>query len=359
VQVRSTGKECKVSFVVTSRNDNHGRDLLRRMQIFIKALLAQCARHGLVSELVLVEWNPPSDRPGLAEALSWPVDGGPCKVRIIEVPNRIHRRIKHSDRLPLFQMIAKNVGIRRARGKFVLPTNIDILFSDELMRFMVSDEPRPGLMYRVDRVDVSQDVPENGSVDEQLQFCERNIIRICSKYCTLTHTDKYRKTRDVFPWIERIPATVLFLIRPLVELDLRDFQQRYQMCTPIEGLHTNASGDFMLMSKEDWETIKGHPELEIFSMHLDGLTNYIAYYSGIREVVLGAPIYHIEHAGGWTPEVENDRSLYARLDNRGVPHLTYERLKELVALMRRDRKPLIFNDDSWGLAEFELPERSV
>ena len=29
-------------------------------------------------------------------------------------------------------MIAKNVGIRRARGEFVLATNIDILFSSEL-----------------------------------------------------------------------------------------------------------------------------------------------------------------------------------------------------------------------------------
>ncbi len=33
-------------------------------------------------------------------------------------------------------MIAKNVGIRRARGAFILCTNIDILFSDALFRLL-------------------------------------------------------------------------------------------------------------------------------------------------------------------------------------------------------------------------------
>ena len=33
-------------------------------------------------------------------------------------------------------MIAKNAGIRRARGQFVLATNIDIIFSNELVGFL-------------------------------------------------------------------------------------------------------------------------------------------------------------------------------------------------------------------------------
>jgi hypothetical protein len=33
-------------------------------------------------------------------------------------------------------MIAKNVGIRRARGRFVLATNVDILLDDALVRFL-------------------------------------------------------------------------------------------------------------------------------------------------------------------------------------------------------------------------------
>ena len=67
-------------------------------------------------------------RPPLGEAVRWPADTGPCQVRIVTVLVQLHRRYGHAAALPLYQMIAKNVGIRRARGEFILATNIDILF---------------------------------------------------------------------------------------------------------------------------------------------------------------------------------------------------------------------------------------
>ena len=152
-----------LSVVVTTRNDDHGGNLLRRTQTFVNALLAQCERHSLPAELIMVEWNPPEGRPHLAQALRWPVRKGYCEVRVVEVPGEVHARYRHSHALPLYQMIAKNTGIRRARGEFVLATNIDILFSDELMRFIAArrlkrenvsigslrcDGRRPGGRYR-------------------------------------------------------------------------------------------------------------------------------------------------------------------------------------------------------------------
>jgi hypothetical protein len=67
--------------------------------------------------------------------LRWPADFGPCTVRFIEVPPEVHDRYRHAANLPLFQMIAKNAGIRRAQGRFILVTNADILFSEELAAF--------------------------------------------------------------------------------------------------------------------------------------------------------------------------------------------------------------------------------
>ena len=107
-----------LSVVVTARNDDHGGNLLQRMQTFVNGLLAQCHRHGLAAELLIVEWNPPADRARLEEALRWP-EPGCCEVRIIEVPPEIHRRFVHWRELPLYQMIAKNVGIRRALGEYI------------------------------------------------------------------------------------------------------------------------------------------------------------------------------------------------------------------------------------------------
>src|SRR5262245_31960144 len=96
-----------LSIVATSRNDDHGGSLLRRMQIFVDGVIAQCRRHQLPAELILVEWNPPAERARLAHALQWPDDTAPCDVRIIEVPERLHGRFQHARQLPLFQMIAK------------------------------------------------------------------------------------------------------------------------------------------------------------------------------------------------------------------------------------------------------------
>ncbi len=167
-----------LSVVATSRNDNHGENLLRRTQIFVSGFIDQCKQHGLAGELILVDWNPPTDRPKLAEVLSWPAETSPCQVRLIQVPPELHSRLRHSAELPLFQMIAKNVGIRRARGRFVVATNIDILFSDELIRFIAAGKLEPGRMYRIDRHDVMPDVPLDASMEDRLEYCRTHLVRI-------------------------------------------------------------------------------------------------------------------------------------------------------------------------------------
>lgn len=196
-------QEPYISFIATSRNDNHGGSLTRRMQIFVQGLIAQCKRFNLPAELILVEWNPPADRPPLAQELKWPADTGPLKVRVVTVPRELHLRYKHSEHLPLFQMIAKNVGIRRARAPFVLATNIDILFNDELIHFFAERRLESGRMYRIDRFDVAADVPESAAIDEQLDYCSHNLLRVNRRDWTLpVSAHDQRQTifdNDIFP----------------------------------------------------------------------------------------------------------------------------------------------------------------
>ena len=167
-----------LSLVVTARNDDHGGNLLGRMQTFLNNWLKQARRFGISSEVIIVEWNPPADRPPLAEVLRWPEEPGPCTVRIIEVPAELHRRLPHAAALPLYQMIGKNVGIRRARGKFVLATNIDIVFSSELAAFLAAQSLDPSRMYRIDRYDAMSDVPVDADPEEQLEYCRTHLVRI-------------------------------------------------------------------------------------------------------------------------------------------------------------------------------------
>ena len=167
-----------LSLVVTARNDDHGGNLLERMQAFVSGWISQAKRYSIPSELIIVEWNPPADRPRLADALHWPRELGPCEVRLIEVPRELHRRFAHADALPLYQMIAKNVGIRRARGAYVLATNIDILFSNELACHFAARRLQHGRMYRIDRHDAMNAIPVDAPLDQQLEYCKTHLIRI-------------------------------------------------------------------------------------------------------------------------------------------------------------------------------------
>jgi hypothetical protein len=165
-----------LSVVATSRNDDHGGDLRKRMELFLAGLAAQANRHGVPIEVILVEWNPPSNRPGLREALRWPAPSTMFQARIVVVPPDVHTRFDPKGGLPLFQMIAKNVGIRRARGRFVLATNIDLLFPDELFEAL-RERLEPGVLYRSDRLDVSREIPAAGGIDELLSFCRSRVLR--------------------------------------------------------------------------------------------------------------------------------------------------------------------------------------
>jgi hypothetical protein len=185
-----------LSVVVTARNDDHGGNLRGRMQAFVNGFLNQCARHRLPAELIMVEWNPPEDRPRLAEALHWDAANAFCEVRIVEVPNQLHRRLEHWRTLPLYQMIAKNAGIRRAHGEFILATNIDVLFSDELMSFIAARKLQRGKMYRIDRWDIESGVPVDAPVEEQLAYAKSHLIRVCAREGT------FRVSPDGTPVLE-------------------------------------------------------------------------------------------------------------------------------------------------------------
>jgi hypothetical protein len=89
--------------------------------------------------------------------------------------------LRFADVLPLFQMIAKNVGIRRARGRFVLATNIDIIFSNELVELIAARQLQSGRLYRVDRHDIQPDFPVDASLEEQMAYCASHQLRVHSR----------------------------------------------------------------------------------------------------------------------------------------------------------------------------------
>jgi hypothetical protein len=319
-----------LSIVITGRNDDHGRNFLKRLQIFLHSLAQQCDHYSLNAEIVLVEWNPPAEKPAILNAIRLPETRTNCKLRIIQVPAEIHRSFKHSDQLPLFQMRAKNVGIRRARGKFVLATNPDIIFADELIGFLASQQLSPKRMYRVDRYDVSGEPPADGSVDQTLQYCRDHILRVNGRYISFEPQDgrfsrylRERRTLKTYP-LKR-------------------------------AVHTNGCGDFTLVSRQVWNELGGYPEWDVRAIHVDALLCIAAHFGPAPEQFLQKPnlIYHIEHE-----RLEGDANV--KSSHTSIPTLSWHHEVYPMALeMSRKSGIASFNDKNWGMAQLDFPEEVI
>jgi hypothetical protein len=203
----ASSAETYLSVVVTTRNDDHGGDPLKRLQAFVNTFAAQCRRTQLAAEIIVVEWNPPPDRPRVGELLRMTHDA-PFAVHFVEVPPEIHRRLRYADVLPLFQMIAKNVGVRRARGRFVLCTNIDIVFSNELVEYLASGRLEAGHIYRVDRHDIEADYPAEARLEEQMAYCRTHQIRLHTRLGTCP-VDPAGRPRALEPDVVGSPGVTL------------------------------------------------------------------------------------------------------------------------------------------------------
>ncbi len=362
-----------LSIVAVSRNDDHGGGLRRRMQSFLDGLADQCRHHGLDAELVLVEWNPPMERDGLADALRWPEAGStPLKARIVRVPETIHRRFAADASLPLFQMIGKNAGIRSARGEYVLVTNIDILFSDALMSWIASRPLAPGKLYRVDRYDVPNDVPEGTAREELLAWCAENAFRIHKRDGNYLRNDTETYVKGSGFRLKR-PALPVRAFNFFKDEDkalggtpaghaqalFRVAQKAVRALGPgaaRPGLHTNACGDFTLLSGEDWRRLRGYPEWPMYSWHLDGLLLHLARKHGITEEAQAPErcIFHMEHGSGWASDRHEE--LFQRLRDAKVPYLTSADLDRKIEALAPAPPDYTFNGENWGLADENLEE---
>jgi hypothetical protein len=348
----------QLSVVVTARNDDHGQNFLYRMQHFVNGFIYQSNKYKLRSELVIVEWNPPDDKKLLSEVISFPTNNSQCDIRFIEVPATVHKKYRNSDKLHLYQMIGKNIGIRRAKGNFILATNIDILFSDELILFM-RDKLTDGFLYRVDRYDVPGQLPVNCDFPKILEFCSKNYFRINGKWGTLSLVNK--------KWVNlNRNNAFLVLYKRLIAVKLKNIniksifkvfnKIKFIFLKYINKKHTNACGDFTLLSRNDWEKIGGYLELPIYSWHIDSVLLYYAMSNKIKELDLSKMfrIYHIDHSisSGYTHE--NPNALFDRLNKLGIPFLSNQDLDEYFK-ESLDKRCCNYNEN-WGLRSFQLNE---
>jgi hypothetical protein len=84
-----------------------------------------------------------------------------ANARAIAVPAGVHQQYGGHPSMPFHEMPAKNIGIRHARGAWVLIANADIVFGRDVITWLANGGHDARALYRAHRIDVPSDVPLN------------------------------------------------------------------------------------------------------------------------------------------------------------------------------------------------------
>jgi hypothetical protein len=231
-----------LTIIVCGRNDGFGGDFNERMIAAASFNHENLEAFGIPHEYILVEWNPLPDRRYLAEIVAEEL---PWWHRFYVVDPAWHQRLSVNPRIVFMEFFAKNVGIRRARGQFILTTNTDIWLSRALLPAM--PRLRRGILYRAIRMDLRREVGCTGMTFGILEHPE-SVLR----------------------------ANVLG-----------------------RGYYSNASGDFLLLDRDTYQELGGFNEVfREAKIHKDA--NFCAHVRrrGLPIEVLGQ-VYHLDHESSW------------------------------------------------------------
>jgi hypothetical protein len=239
-----------VSVVLTGRNDGYGGDFIERFFRTLRFNLQQFLARGIAHELVFVEWAPPRDRTLLIDRIFDDVpelDPANCSWYVVDP--RYHEALSLNPRLEYLEFPAKNVGIRRARGQFILTSNCDVFFGRRIMGVLEQRALQPGVLYRAPRHDIELPVG-----------------------CT---SIDWSVLED--PGVLAGPA--------------------HRLKPPFMG---SATGDFVLLDQASFHDLRGFNEVyRVARIGIDRNVLVKAISFGLRIEDIGGPVYHVVHEGSY------------------------------------------------------------
>jgi hypothetical protein len=239
-----------LTLVLTGRNDGYGGDFTDRFFRTLQFNHRELSARGIAHEIAFIEWAPPAGAPLLLDLLAAGIpelDRSHLSWYVVDA--RYQQALSLNPRLDYLEFAAKNVGIRRARGRFVLVSNCDVFFGRRVLDVLERGTLETGALYRAPRHDLKLAV-DPSQIEWDVLEDPRNLAG---------------------------PAHVL---KP-----------------PYMG---SATGDFVLLDRASFHAIRGFNEIyRVARIGIDRNVLVKALSSGLRIVDIGGPVYHVNHVGSY------------------------------------------------------------
>jgi len=260
-----------ISIVVTGKNDNYGGHFDERLELTLKYNIKKFKERGIDTEIVFVEWNPVPDHPLLSEKLVNMLKNVRCYVVEKEDHDLLSGPYTHMTFLEFF---AKNVGIRRSMGEYIICTNADVFYGESVFDNIANEPLDKNTIYRTQRNDI--------------RFLKLNGLS------------------------EKHFEVATFRVNPLYN----------------RKPYTDASGDFTMASKELFEKLQGYDENQRFvKIHKDTRILFSSLYNREVDYKEIGKMYHIDHEGsavGTTGRLDNYRPTNGPYQWKYTKNLPYE-----------------------------------
>ena len=247
----------KITAIIVSRNDNYGGHLNER------ATYAMNSAINTYDEVFYIDWN--SEKYSLLYDIekNLQLKGN---LKHIAIPPEIASALTNYDpqAQKCCEVLARNIGIRRATGDYIVSTNVDIIQPKREDILKLIEEKGEDSFTTVSRREVEWDYIK------EFQGGNYNF-------------DNWSAFRDD-AYKTSVPRNKLESTTPGDEYSI-----------------INCCGDFQLASKKVWHTIKGFEEDLIYPLYSDTNVQKKAKLSGFNLTgQFSPPLFHINHGSkGW------------------------------------------------------------
>ena len=275
----------RLTAVCCGRNDNYGGHFLESARYSLNSMLQS------FDEVIYVDWNTEDDKPIVTDAIELK---NRDKLRTIEVrPAMVKEIMGDKPALLMCEVMARNIGIRRATGDIVVDTNCDVIVPPREQLELAFKDLKDGMMMTIAKQDVElEDIQRTFNVDDVSQIQKNMPLAF-----------------GLWPMEKRLMSPFLTVTKHILEKQ------------PVHTHHNIASiicacGDFQVATRATWHSIRGFEESQCKRMYIDTQVQYkVIMGGGVAFASNFPPLYHIEHTRDNSPSLRNSEHLVEKTTN--------------------------------------------